>query len=77
MYDDSSTPLSWHLPYLGEGESCSIFPPFDLQMKLSYIPLLKIITGHVIKHSRIIETNTSKLKQQSFWFGRKSVRHLK
>ena len=54
----------------------NIFLPFDLEMKSSYIPILKIV-GHVIKHGKKIEPNMSKLKQQSFRFGGKSVRHLK
>ena len=65
IYNDSSTLFSRHLSYL-EGRGgvvlISIFPPFDLEMKLSHIPKLNIL-GHVIKHGTIRETNMSKLKQ--------------
>ena len=57
---------------IGGGELINIFLPFDLEMKSSYIPILKIV-GHVIKHGKKIETNMSKLKQRSFRFGGKSV----
>ena len=49
IHNDSSTPFSWHLPHLEGGRGLiNVFPPFDLEIKLLYIPKLNIL-GHVIK----------------------------
>ena len=40
IHNDSSTLLLWHLPYLEMGRLFDTFLPFDLEMNLSYIPIL-------------------------------------